>query len=392
MEHMKKKQPRKPKNPLVVLQVLPSLVSGGVERGTIEIAKAAKAHGITPIVVSSGGHMVHQLQYAHITHITLPVSSKNPFIIWRNISRLEKIIKEHHVDIIHARSRAPAWSAYFAAKKTGIRFFTTFHGTYSIHNPLKGYYNSIMAKGEKVIAISEFIRSHIMEEYKLDEKCIEVIPRGVDLNHFSPEKVNSHRLLQILEKLKLPEDKKIILLPGRFARWKGHATLLEALVHLPKEDYFCVLAGDYNKNPSYRKELEQLIHKLHLSESVRIIGNQNDMPALYSAVNIVVSASHSQPEAFGRTIVEAQAMGKMVIATRHGGACETVIDNKTGWLVEPGNAGEMAEALLKALKLPEKQRKIMAAHAQKHIAGHFSLTKMTERTLSLYDQVHQVSA
>lgn len=369
------------------MQILPRLEAGGVERGTIEITRGLVAAGYKAIVVSEGGRLAYQVESAKGMHITLPVASKNPFTMLFNVFRIRKLINKYNVDIVHARSRAPAWSAYRAALKTRAKFVTTFHGTYSIGNWFKRKYNSVMVLGERVIAISDFIKEHILENYECEPDRIRVIHRGVDIEQFHPEKVNHRRIMQMLDKLNVPEDKQIVLLPGRFARWKGHEVLLRALVPLNKDDYYCLLVGDYQRNPSYRRELEKLIKELDLVGSVRIVGHMVDMPAVYAISNIVVSASTSQPEAFGRIAVEGQAMGKMVVATDHGGACETILPNKSGWLVEPGNVEALSAGINKALNLSDQMRKRVANKAIGHIRKEFSVVQMIEKTLAVYQEL-----
>ncbi len=370
----------------VLLQVLPSLHSGGVERGTIDVTKAAVKAGFKVIVASAGGYMSHQVTSAGGKHITLPLVSRNPFAIWRNIGRLKKVIKEYQVDIVHARSRAPAWSAYFAAKKMGVPFVTTFHGVYSLGAPFKRFYNKIMTKGERVIAISEFIRDHMIQNYGVSSEKITVIHRGVDVEQFDAKKVTERRMVQMIDRLRLPEDKAIILLPGRITRWKGQSVLLDALKLLPKKDIFCVLLGDDEKHPGYRDELRRTILKEGLAPYVTMIGNINDMPAAYRLANVVLSTS-VRPEAFGRVPAEAGAIGRIVIAPKHGGACEIIADGNTGWLVEPGNAKALADAIQEALALSDQERDEMGKKAAARVRRLFTVDKMCEATIALYREV-----
>lgn len=376
----------KPTKPLVILQILPELNSGGVERGTVEIAKAGLALGHKMLVASAGGQMVTSLENAKITHIKLPLDSKNPFVIWANIRRIKNIINEYNVDVVHARSRAPAWSAYFAAKKAKCHFITTFHGTYSIGNPFKRAYNSIMAKGEVVIAISEFIKNHIIENYNVDESKIRVVQRGVDLSHFTRDKVHKFRIINMVEKYRIELDVPVILMPGRFTRWKGQSCLIDALSHIKDEKFVCILAGYDKKHENYYKELEKQVKELGLFHKVRMIGEVKDMPALYSLSDIVISAS-TRPEAFGRVAVEGQAMEKMVVATSHGGSCESVIDGKTGWLVAPGDVQELSLVLRNLLNIETEKRLDITSKARKNIENNFSLDNMVKKTFAIYNEV-----
>lgn len=375
--------------PFVVLQVLPELRAGGVERGTVEVARALVEAGHAALVVSAGGNMVSHLKALGVRHITLPVESKNILKIWWNAAALENIVREYQVDIIHARSRAPAWSAYVAAKRTGCHFVTTFHGTYGISNWFKRYYNSIMTRGERVIAISEHIRKHIETHYpKCDQENVRLIHRGVDLNAFSPDKVTEGRLRQLATQFNLPDGIPIIMLPGRITRWKGQGLLLDALKILKKRGlvFYCLLVGDYGKHDAYRLELEKKIRKNGLESDVLVTGHVGDMPAMYMLSDIVVSAS-IEPEAFGRVAIEGQAMGRMVIASDHGGSRETVQPNQTGWLVEPGNVGALANALESCLQLDSEEKSRITGNAMRQIRKHFSLTQMTGQTLKVYEEV-----
>jgi len=368
----------------VILQVLPALISGGVERGVVDIAQAIKEAGFTSLVASAGGAMVSQLNAANITHIPLPLATKNPVgMIW-NRQRLMRLIRECQVDIVHARSRAPAWSSYWAAQKTGVHFVTTWHGTYSLGGKYKQHYNSIMGRGERVIAVSEFIKKHILEHYQVDAARIRVIPRGVDVEAFSSAGVTHERIAQIGRKLRIEHDCPLILLPGRLTEWKGHLFLLDALRTMTDVPFLCLLVGKADKkHESYRKRIEEAIFHYGLSQRVRLIDHVSDMPSLYYLADVVVSAS-LRPEAFGRVIPEAQAMGKLVMGTAHGGACETIIHEKTGFLVEPGNVEQCASVLRRMLALSAMGRTKVTDAAQMHVREHFSLRKMQESTLEVY--------
>jgi glycosyltransferase involved in cell wall biosynthesis len=298
----------------VILQLLPSLQSGGVERGTIEMAKAMKEHGFTPIVASSGGYMVKQLQQADILHITMPLNRKSPWDIYTNSRQIERIIKDHKVDIVHARSRAPAWSGYYAAKKTDCHFMTTFHGTYNFTGKWKKRYNSIMTKGECVIAISEFIARHIREDYTdvLPDRVV-TIPRGVDLHTFDPTLIDEVRMMRLFHYTKIPSDLPLILFPARLTRWKGHSFLLEGLKNLPHRNFFCIIIGDDKDHSNYRQELEQTIRNYNIVGNVIIVDHSYDMPAAYFVSSLVACLS-LDPEAFGRVAIEAMSSGIVVIA------------------------------------------------------------------------------
>lgn len=375
----------------VILQVLPELRSGGVERGTLEIAEAIHKAGWRSLVASEGGPLAHQLRYCGAEHITLPLKSKNPLNIYLNIRRLVEVIRREGVTLVHVRSRAPAWSAYFAAKEAGVPFVTTFHGHYHIQNNLKRRYNSIMTRGDIVIAISEFTKAHILQEYqltdyKVPEDRIRVIHRGVDLKTFDPAMVNPNTLINLANKWRLPEEHPVIMLPGRMTRWKGQDVLIKALSMLSHRNFFCIIIGDDKGHRHYRAEVEHLVMDLGLGSNVRFVPHTTDMPAALMLSHVVVSAS-TEPEAFGRVAIEAQAMGRPIIATNHGGSCETVLDGQTGWLVEPGSPISMAKALGEALSLNEEARNAIGREGMAHVREHFSKERMCEKTLAVYREL-----
>ena len=370
-----------------VLQVLPALgSSGGVERGTIEIAGCINDIGWRSLVASNGGARVHQLSRAGAEHFELPLHSKNPITMWLNVGRLTKLIRKENIDIIHARSRAPAWSAYRACKKTGIPFVTTFHGTYGARGELKRSYNKVMTKGVRVIAISSFIAGHLKRLYGVAADRIRVIYRGVDIATFDPAKVSAERVVQLASAWRLEEGYPVVMLPGRLTRWKGQAIFIKAVARLGRKDIRCVLVGSDQGRSGYRKELEKQISKLDLDSVVRIVDNCDDMPAAYMLADVVISAS-TDPEAFGRIVTEAQALGRPVIAPDHGGARETIIEGKTGWLVEPGNEEQLANAIGQALDLNKDARQKMADSAISNVREHFSKDSMCAKTLDVYREV-----
>lgn len=374
--------------PVTILQVLPALVQGGVERGTVEVAGAIVAAGGRAIVVSGGGPKEHELTRARAEHFTMPVDSKNPLVMYANIGRLVRLIKKEGIDVVHARSRAPAWSAWAAARRAGVPFVTTFHGTYSSGNWMKLRYNSVMTRGQRVIAISRFIAGHIRRKYGVESARLRVIHRGVDLNKFDATKVTAERVMGLAAAWRVEDGLPVVMLPGRLTRWKGQAVFIEAIARLGRRDIRCLLVGSDQGRKEYKKELERLIASHNLGEIVRIVEDCQDMPAAYMLTDVVVSAS-TDPEAFGRVVPEAQALGRPVIATNHGGAQETVIEGKTGWLVEPGDADDLAAAINKALDLDMGAREKLAETAVANVVENFSKAAMCAKTIDVYNEVLQ---
>ena len=370
----------------VVLQILPRLVAGGAERGAIDVAVALAEAGGTSLVVSQGGPMEYELQRAGIAHLTLPLASKNPLVMYRNVGRLVRLIQAHDVDIVHARSRAPAWSAAAAVKRTGRHFVTTFHGAYTARGLLKRRYNGIMVKGERVIANSEFIARHIRETYKVDPARVRLIRRGVDLERFHPERASAERVIQLANRWRLPDGVPVVMLPGRLTRWKGHALLIEALTRLRDLELLGVIVGSDRGRGAYRAELERRIARHGLASRVFLPGHCDDMPAAYMLADVVVSAS-IYPEAFGRVISEAQAMGCPVVASDHGGAREQVLGNRTAFLFPPGDAAVLADKIREALALDAPAREHLAAEARAHIEANFDKKHMCAATLALYREI-----
>jgi glycosyltransferase involved in cell wall biosynthesis len=375
----------------VVLQVLPRLITGGAERGAVDIAVALTEAGGTSLVASEGGPMEYELKRAGVTHIKLPLASKNPLVMRRNVNRLVAVIEEHDVDIVHARSRAPAWSAMAAAKRTGRHFVTTFHGTYGSASALKRHYNAVMVKGERVIANSEFIARHIREVYKVDPALIRVIRRGVDLDRFDPERASAERVIQLAKRWRLPDGVPVVMLPGRLARWKGHTVLIEALRELGDLELLCVIVGSDAGRSAYRAELEKLIARHGLSGRVFLPGHCDDMAAAYMLADVVISAS-TEPEAFGRVVSEAQAMGCPVVASDHGGAREQVLGNRTAFLFPSGDATALAEMIRKALALDAAARERLATEARAHVMANFDKRHMCAATLALYREILRAEA
>ncbi len=379
----------------VVLQVLPAMTTGGVERGTVQIAAALTAAGGTALVASAGGPLLHELQRTGATHIELPLESKNPLAIRKNADRLAQIIEQRRVDIVHARSRAPAWSAWKAARRTGRPFVTTYHGAYNAGNPLKRWYNSIMVRGDRVIAISDFIARHIRHVYPYSVERVRLINRGVDLATFDPAKVTSARIVQISERLKLPDGVPVVLMPGRLTRWKGQTVFIEALARLgprgQRPPFCAIIIGSDQGRTGYRQKLERMLRAHDLQDVVWLADHTSDMPAALMCADVVVSAS-TDPEAFGRVLAEAGAMGRPAIGSDHGGSQSTVIAGETGWLTPPGDPDALAEAIREAIALTPEERERLAARAMAHVRANFSLGEMSRRTLAVYQELMAAQA
>jgi glycosyltransferase involved in cell wall biosynthesis len=368
-----------------VLQVLPRLVSGGAERGTIEIAAALNAAGWASYVASAGGPLTAAVRRAGGTHLTLPLASKNPIVIRRNAAALTRVIREFGIDIVHARSRAPAWSAWAAARATGAQFVTTFHNAYGLGSRLKHCYNSVMAKGERVIAISEFVAEHAAGVYGVGPDRLRTIARGVDRDLFDPRLVSGARMAALAEEWRLPDGVPVVMLPGRLTRWKGGLDFIAAIAALGRRDLFGVIVGAEQRR-GFARELEAAIERRGLGGVVRIVADCRDMPAAYMLADVVVSAS-TRPEGFGRVVAEAQAMGRPAVATDHGGARETILPGVTGWLAPPRNPTALAAAIATALALSPAERAQLARRAIAHIAENFTREEMCAKTIAVYEEL-----
>ena len=366
--------------------------TGGVERGTIEVAEALVAAGWRALVASEGGLQVRELLRVGAEHIEMPLASKSPVVIRRNIKSLTELITHLSVSIVHARSRAPAWSAYWAAKQTGTPFVTTFHGVYGLGPAgLKKIYNRVMTHGEVVVAISKFIANHLMTEYGVSEDRLRIIPRGVDLTTFNPETVSPARMVKLATEWCLPDDGPVIMLPGRLTSWKGHDLLIDALSVLARSGRLhdglrCLMVGPGSIGSSYHDRLKAKLSATGLDGHVQIIEDCRDIVAAYMMTDVVVSAS-TRPEAFGRVVAEGQAMGRPVVAPSHGAAPEILLPGATGWLFTPSNAPSLAGALEQAMNLPVERREELAVQARSHIIENFGRDSMTASTIDIYESL-----
>lgn len=375
-----------PPSPPVILQVLPGLGGGGVERGTVEMASAIVRAGGVALVASSGGMHASSVERVGGRNIILPLASKNPHRIWKNAALLERVIREHGVEIVHARSRAPAWSAWIAARRTGVKFLTTFHGAYNESTVFKRSYNAVMAKGEIVIAISHFIAELVQRRYGTDPQRIRVIHRGVDPAIFDPALVSTQRMMKLNDAWRLEVGHPIVMLPGRISRWKGQDVLIEALALMRTRDACVVLVGDDQGRLRLVQELTALAERRGVSTRLRFVGHCDDMPAALKLADVVVNPS-TDPEAFGRVVIEAQSMGAMVVASDHGGAVETIEHDRTGWRFMPSDAQALADTLDYALSLTLEERQAMGAAARQSVMANYTTAEMQRKTLDVYREL-----
>ena len=378
---------------LKVLQVIPKLGYGGAETGCFDIAHYLPENNCGSCIVTSGGDLLKFINKDKVKVIKLPVQSKNPLIIFFNFLALIGIILFNNISIVHARSRAPAWSCLFAAKITGRKFVTTFHGTYNFKSKLKKFYNSVMVRSDLIIAGSNFIFSHIKQNYSkyLDaKKKLLVIFRGINVDYFDPSTKLDVDEIKLLKKWQIEKDKKIILLPGRLTEWKGHEVFLDAVnlvnIELGYEAFYAVILGSDQGRDLYKKKLIRLTEQHRMTNQIKFIDHCKDMALAYKVSDIVVSAS-IEPEAFGRVAVEAQSMEKPIIASNIGGSNETVVDEKTGFLFESNNAKSLSQKILKTLFLDEVSIKSMGIEGRKNIIKKFNVEKMCFSTYSEYKRI-----
>jgi len=371
---------------LTVLQVIPALDAGGAERTAVDVARAVVKAGGKAWIATKGGRLAAEAERAGAKIVTGDFDTKSPMAILRNAETLADVIRTERIAIIHARSRAPAWSAYFAAQRTGAKYVATYHGIYNAKNPIKRWYNSIMAKGDAVIANSQFTADHVVAQHKVDAKKLHVIPRGIDVKGFTPANVTQDRIDAIRKQWNLTPGKPVIVMPGRLTRWKGQLVFIEALARLPDRTFEAVMVGDAQERDAYVDELHASLKRLNLADIVRIPGHCSDMPAALMAADVIVAPS-IEPEAFGRVAVEAQAMGRPIVASRLGAQTETVADGVTGFLFPPGDAEALAQGITRALALSADQRKAMATKARERVLASYSVQAMCEATLKVYRDI-----
>ncbi len=379
-----------------ILQIIPELETGGAERTTVDIAAALVEHGDRAIVLSEGGRLVADLEAAGGEHHVFPARTKNPFSIIANAFRLKRKIEREKVDIIHARSRAPAWSALIAARMAKIPFVTTYHGIYNQKSKAKALYNSVMARGDAVIANSRYTAALIAERHPFARGKIAVVHRGSDLQGFRRQAIPQGRLDALRQEWGIAEGEIVILNVARLTAWKGQRVLIDALIQMAKsgnDRWTAILAGADQGRAGYRADLESRIAQAGLDKKILLVGHCDDIAAAHALATVAVVAS-TEPEAFGRAAVEAQASSVPVVVTDIGAAPETVLAppdvaeaERTGWRVEPGNPAALSAALSQMLSMGNEEREALAERALSHVERHFSRKAMAAATLAIYDQL-----
>ena len=376
-----------------VLQVIPKLGYGGAETGCYDIAHYLPENNCKSFIVTSGGDLTKYIDKEKVRLIRLPVHSKNPLLIFINAIILIGIILFYNISIVHARSRAPAWSCLFATKLTKRKFVTTFHGTYNFSGKLKKFYNSVMVRSDLIIAGSNFIFSHIKGNYSeflgLKKKFL-VIFRGINVDYFDPSTKLDSDEIQLLKKWKINKEKKIILVPGRLTSWKGQQLLIEAInlvkIELGYEAFHVVILGSDQGRNLYKKKLIRLVEQYRLTNQIKFIDHCKDMALAYKVSDIVISPS-IEPEAFGRVAVEAQSMEKLIIASNIGGSNETIINEKTGFLFEAGDANALSKIIIKTITMDEMSVKLIGKEGRKNVIKKFNVEKMCFSTYSEYKRL-----
>lgn len=379
-----------------LLQVVPELETGGAEQSALEIARAVTRAGGRALVASRGGRMVSRLEADGARFEAMPAHSKNPLVILGNAARLVDLIRREKVSLVHARSRAPAFSALWAAHATRTPFVATYHGIYKARSGLKRWYNAVMTRGDLVIANSDYTRAHVLAEHHIDPAKVVAIPRGVDLARFDPDHVAPERVDALRQAWGIaPSDPRAkILLAGRLTRIKGHLTVIAAAAKLKAEgrhDFLVLFAGDDQGRSEYRQELNSAIQNAGLQEAIRIVGHCDDMPAAFMLCDLALLPT-TVPESFGRAAVEPQAMGRPVIAGAHGGTLETVVDGETGWLAAPGDVEAWAAAIATAIDLGPTGRARIGAAAMVRARTLYRTDAMCEATLKAYERVLEARA
>lgn len=376
-----------------ILQIIPSMEIGGAERTVLEITAFLKNTNYTSLVLTSGGKLIKDLEKLNIEVVRYPIDKKNPLLIIKNIIELKKLFIEKNIDLIHVRSRAPAWSAIFAARSLKIPIVTTWHGHVSNSSWFKKKYNSIMHKGNALIANSNYTAENINKIYKIDKDKIDIIPRGVNTEKFKASNFSDEEKIKIKKEWKVFDQNKIILLlPARLTRWKGHEVVIKAIGLLKNEEFFknivCLFAGNQKGSERYIQNLKETIASLSLDDKIKLIGQVENMPLAYQVSNIILSPS-IQPEPFGRIPIEAQASGKIIISSNAGAVKETIKSGQdsTGFKVKPNNSEELAHQIKLVIKMKDEDLQEIKKRAILNVKNNFSLETMCKKTLEVYNRL-----
>jgi len=366
-----------------LLQIIPSLDSGGAEQGTIDLANLIGEKNIGSFVVSNGGRLTTHLRKDKVKHFNLPVHSKNFFKMPKIAKKIKKIITKNKINIVHVRSRAPAWMLTMIKNKN-FKTVSTFHNIYNSQNFIKLFYNKSMTKVDHIVAISNFVKSSIVEKYKISPKKIKVIYRGIDETFFDPNNHNENIFLQFLNKFNIPSEKKIILFPGRLTRWKGQIEFLNIVESLKNENIMCYFIGD-DKNESYASKLINEIENKNIKEKCKILGNlnQEELKMMYKCSDVIISAP-IEPEGFCRTVSESLAMKKIILCYNYGGAADQIEKLDPIYKVNPLNQDELLEKILNSFKLSNEFINNIGLHSRNHVINNFSKSKMTNEYLDFY--------
>ncbi len=376
-----------------ILQILPSLdrINGGVERGTLDIAKELAEREYNSVIISSGGEMAERYKYKGVSHYKIEINKKGLLNYFTSRIKFRKLLNEIKPDLVHVRSRWPSFCFTHEIKKRKIPYVTTYHGTYSGNqNLIKKSYNKVMTNGDRIISISKFIDDHIRHFFPEVKNKLVQINRGIDTENFNLNSVSQIRKEKILSELSIPEKSHIILLPGRLSSWKGQMIGINALDYVlkknPSLNIVMLLVGSEDKKDKFTKKIKKNLEKLKLNDRVIFCGNISDMATVYSISDIVLSTS-IEPEAFGRITAEASSMTKPVIASNHGGSREIIENNLSGWLVNPGDVEALGEKILHVLGLEQRKKDLIGNNARKRIIEKFNLKQMLDKTINVYEEL-----
>ncbi len=378
---------------LKVLQVIPKLGYGGAETGCFDIAHYLFENNCSSFLITNGGPLTKFINKKKVKYIRLPVNSKNPILMLLNTILISVIVFFYNIDIIHARSRAPAWSCFLASKITRRKFVTTFHGTYNFNSKIKKFYNSIMLRSDLIIAGSNFIFSHVKENYKEylnNSKKFLVIFRGINIDYFDASTTLTEDEDKLFKSWNLEVEKKTILLPGRITEWKGHEIFIEAMnkinIQLGHKSFKAVILGSDQGRDLYKKKLIRLVEQYRMNDQIKFVDHCENMPLAYKISDLIVSTS-IEPEAFGRIAVEAQSMEKPIIASNLGGSKETIINNKTGILFDAGDSDDLSKKIIEFFNFDKSTIEQMGKAGRKNVSAKFNVEKMCFSTYSEYKKL-----